>query len=101
MDRSGAVRLSLACPTAATSRCRRTVTPRGRIAARARTIGAARFAIRHGRKATARVRLSRRAQGVVRRRHRLEVVVTAPSTDAAGLTGVSTRSLQIAPAARR
>ena len=48
-----------------------------------------------------RVHLSRRAQGLVRRRHHLAVAVTARSTDAAGLTGVSTRSLQIRPAVAR
>ena len=101
MDRSGNVRLALACPTAAKTRCRGTVTLRSRIAGRARTIGASRFVVKHGKKASVRVHLSRRAQGLVRRRHHLAVAVTARSTDAAGLTGVSTRSLQIRPAAAR
>ena len=101
MDRSGNVRLALACPTAAKTRCRGTVTLRSRIAGHARTIGASRFVVTHGRKASVRVHLSRRAQGLVRRRHHLAVSVTARSTDAAGLIGVSTRSLQIRPAAAR
>jgi len=77
------------------------VTLRSRIAGRARTIGTSRFLVKHSRKASVRVHLSRRAQGLVRRRHHLAVAVTARSTDAAGLTGVSTRSLQIRPAAAR
>ncbi len=77
------------------------MTLRSRIAGRTRTIGASRFVVKHGKKASVRVHLSRSAQGLVRRRHHLAVAVTARATDAAGLTGVSTRSLQIRPAAAR
>jgi hypothetical protein len=66
-----------------------------------RTVGTARFVIRHGKRATVRVHLARTARVAVRRRHHLAVLATVRATDAAGLTGVSTRSLQVRPAAHR
>jgi hypothetical protein len=100
MDRSGTVRLALRCPSGANTRCRGTVTLAARIAGRTRTVGAARVAARPGRKATARVHLTRKARTVVRRRHRLAVVATMRAKDAGGLTGVTRRALTIKPARR-
>ena len=101
MDRSGNVRLALGCPAATPVRCRGTVTLRSRIAGRARIVGAARFAVGHGRHASVRVRLAAGAQRAVRRRHRLAVLATVRASDAAGRTAVASRSLRIRPAAHR
>ena len=101
MDRSGNVRLALGCPAATATRCRGAVTLRARIAGRVRTVGATRFAVRHGKRASVRVHLARRARLAVARKHRLAVVATVRATDAAGLTGVSSRSLQVRPARHR
>jgi hypothetical protein len=99
MDRHGDVRVRLTCPAATATRCRGTLTLRARIAHRTRTIGTARFALRHGRHGLVRVHLARRAQRIVRSKHRLAAVASARATDAAGLTGTSTRSLLVRPAA--
>jgi hypothetical protein len=101
MDRAGNVRLTLGCPAATAARCRGTLTLRSRIAGRGRTVGTARFVVRHGKRATVRVHLIRPAQQAVRRRHRLAVLATVRATDAAGIAGVSSRSLQVRPAAHR
>jgi hypothetical protein len=101
MDRAGDVRLALACPAATPTRCRGTATLRSRLAGRPRRVGTTRFAVRHGKRATVRVHLARSAQRAVRRRHHLAVLATVRATDAAGLTGVSARSLQIRPVAPR
>src|SRR4051794_15031626 len=101
MDRRGNVRLALTCPAAATTRCRGAVTLRARLAGRVRSVGGTRFVVRHGKRASVRVHLARRARLAVVRRHRLAVVATVRATDAAGLTGVSSRSLPIRPAPRR
>ena len=63
MDRSGNVRLALRCPAGAQTRCRGTVTLAARIAGRARTVGAARFAARPASKASVRVHLAAQAPG--------------------------------------
>jgi hypothetical protein len=101
MDRSGNVRLALGCPAATATRCRGAVTLKARIAGRVRTVGATRFVVRHGKRASVRVHLAGRAQRVVRRSHRLAVVATVRATDAAGLTGVSSRSLRVRPVRHR
>jgi hypothetical protein len=101
LDRRGDVRLGVGCPAAAQTRCRGTVTLGSRLAGRVRSIGTTRFLIRHGKRTTVRVHLTRAARQAVRRRHHLAVVATVRATDAAGLVGVSTRSLQVRPAAHR
>jgi hypothetical protein len=101
MDRHGDVRVALTCPAASTTRCRGSLTLRARIAHRTRTIGTARFTLRHGRHGLVRVHLAGRAQRVVRSKHRLAVTASARATDAAGLTGTSTRSLLVRPAPTR
>jgi hypothetical protein len=101
LDRSGNVRLALGCPAATATRCRGAVTLKARIAGRVRAVGVAGFVVRHGKRASVRVHLARSARGVIRRRHRLTVAATVRATDAAGLTGVSRRSLQVRPARHR
>jgi hypothetical protein len=101
MDRGGNLRLALGCPAARATRCRGAVTLKARIAGRVRTVGATRFVVRHGKRASVRVHLARRARLAVARRHRLSVVATVRATDATGLTGVSSRSLQVRPARHR
>jgi hypothetical protein len=101
LNRRGDVRVAVACPAGASTRCRGTLRLRARIAHRTRTVGTARFALRHGRRGLVRVHLARRAQRVVRAKHRLALRATAHATDAAGLTGTSTRGLLVRPAARR
>jgi hypothetical protein len=101
MDRSGNVRLAIGCPAATATRCRGAVTLKARLAGRVRSIGSAGFVVRHGKRASVRVHLARRARLVVARKHRLAVVATVRASDAAGLTGVSSRSLQVRPAKHR
>jgi hypothetical protein len=101
MDRRGNVRLALTCPAATATRCRGAVTLKARLAGRVRSVGTTRFVVRHGKRASVRVHLARRARLTVGRRHRLAVVATVRATDAAGLTGVSSRSLRVRPATSR
>jgi hypothetical protein len=101
MDRRGNVRLALGCPAATATRCRGAVTLKARLAGRVRSIGSAGFVVRHGKRESVRVHLARRARLVVARKHRLAVVATVRASDAAGLTGVSSRSLQVRPAKHR
>jgi hypothetical protein len=100
MDRGGNVRVALGCPAATATRCRGAVTLKARLAGRVRSVGTARFVVRHGKRANVRVHLARRARLAVARRHRLVVVATVRATDAAGLTGTSSRSLLVRPAAK-
>jgi hypothetical protein len=101
MDRRGNVRLALGCPAASATRCRGAVTLRARLAGRLRTVGATGFVLRHGKRASVRVHLSRRARLAVAHKHRLAVVATVRATDATGAAGTSTRSLLVRPAKHR
>jgi hypothetical protein len=101
MDRRGNVRLALGCPAASATRCRGAVTLRARLAGRLRTVGTTGFVVRHGKRASVRVHLSRRARLAVAHKHRLAVVATVRATDATGAAGTSTRSLLVRPAKHR
>src|SRR4051794_28934572 len=57
LDRRGNVRLGLSCPAASPTRCRGAVTLKARIAGHVRTVGAAGFVVRHGKRSSVRVHL--------------------------------------------
>jgi hypothetical protein len=85
--RAGAARIRARCPSAAVRRCVGTLVlySRDLISARRRTLGRAHVAILSGRAATLRVRLTRGAAKLVRRRRSLAAVARAVVRDGTGV----------------
>ncbi len=94
-SRSGAVRVSVACPAAVASSCRGTLRLRGTLdGRRLTTLGSRAFTVRSGRGAKVSVRLTRTARRALTRRIRMQV--TATVSGRAGATALSgTRKLTL------
>jgi uncharacterized delta-60 repeat protein len=117
MDKHGNVFVMLACPVSAVSPCAGTVVlsgesdgsaPRALVAAKKKakpklfTFGSASFTVAAGKSVKVKVHLSTRAQGLVRRKHRLTAKLVVKDHDQAGRASTTTARVTIkAPPAKK
>jgi hypothetical protein len=110
MDKHGNVFVTLSCPLAAVSPCAGTVTlsgesdgsaPRALVAAKKKakpklfTFGSASFTVAAGKSVRVKVHLSTRAQGLIRRKHRLTAKLVVKDHDQAGRSSTTSARVTI------